>query len=337
MSHQTPLQISLSRTRMPDLDPRRDQQVQDWLDRASDIEVVTMGGLSDQVALCTMGSVVRGGLAGVVEPGQDQLLVALVRSIGGPEVVTRHRLCEVSLPGPSGAQRFAVHIQLWADRPAWRASVRPFRATADRVGKWQGPWDRRAGRGPRDAPPWLRPLIDAGAVRLPPSAFGPEPSRWPDLRPTFLPPLEAPLPDDPRALLVALHRSVDPEIFHRGFWCVIIFVLRPDSVERWELYDPGQYGLDDIISALCQVGPAWAVAVINPGIAELPDGRSLRAISSTCELAGQLGRRARPLVIQGNRVTPLEPWFAPLEPVRDSFFTRATPLSFQCPTPVADD
>lgn len=333
MSQKLDIRFRGHRTPTPGLDLGDADQVRAWLDRHVDAEVLLSGHLDDQLALFTPEGVIGGDLAGAVDLGHEAALVAMMRTLGGPSVAARFRLAEVMVPGPrEEPRRAAARVQLWSDRTDWRAEIRMFGETADQVGKWLSEWQVLTGTGPDDAPDWLRELVDAGTYRVGDSGMEAKESKGPDLRPSFLPPVKGPLPDDPRAFLHALHQSLDKELLAKGIGQILLFVVRPDRLERWELRGFGGFSLDDVVAGICQMGPGDAVALVHPGVVELPDGRSLRAIMSVCELGPWRGRRALPVDLGGPEPVALRPEFPELEEVGESWFTRETSLQMSVRT-----
>lgn len=318
-----------TRTPTPDLDLSSPEQIRAWLERYIDAEVLLTGRLKDQVAVFTPEGVIGGELAGAVELGQESALVALLRNMGGPTVAARFRIAEVILPGAHGGNRRAVAlVQLWTERSDWRAEVRLFGETVDQVGRWLSQWQVLEGTGPQDAPDWLRELVDPGTYRFGDSKMtDTRPTGPPILRPRFLPPVPRPLTDDPRIFLHSLHLSLDKELLAKGLDHVIVFVARDDRLDRWDIQSLGGFSFDHVIAAVCQTAPGDAVAIVHPGVAQLPDGRSLRGILSLCERGPWLGRRVLALDLSGPQpVAPLPADYPELEPLQTSWFTMETPL-----------
>ena len=318
-----------TRTPTPDLDLSDPVQIRAWLERQIDTDVQLDGRLKDQIAIFTPEGVIGGAVAGAVELGQEEALVALLRNMGGPSVAARFRITEVMVPGPEGQPLRAVAmVQLWADRSDWRAEVRRFGETVDRVGRWLSDWQELSGTGPDDAPDWLRELVDPGKYTFGDATLtGTQTPRPPVLRPRFLPPVPRPLSDDPRVFLYSLHMALDKELLAHGLDHFIVFVARPDRLDRWDIQDFGSFSLDHVVAAICQSAPGDTVAIVHPGVVHLRDGRSLRGFISLCERGPWLGRRSLALDLSGPEpVAPQPANYQELEAVETSWFTMETPL-----------
>lgn len=327
MSKGVQVRINFHRTTIPGVDLTDAVQVQEWVDQDCERQVLVHGTYEDQLVVVTAQGVMVGSLKGVVDLGEERALVHMQRAVVPGQALFRLRVREVLLPGPEGALRALAQVELWPDRLDWRARVRRFGATTDEVGVWYGDWEELSGERASDAPEWLQELLDDSL----PKAVGMEMEEKkiePGLDASFaiLDPPQGPRPEDPHQLLAMVHATLDRELLQKGLTASLFFVFRQEQAERWEIRSVQGAMMDEVLRAIAQIEPAWGAVWVYPGVAQLPDGRSLRAIFGVAEIGTTRGLRALPVDLSGSDPVAMEPFYAPLETVEQSWFTGETPL-----------
>lgn len=306
-----------------------------WCRNDADSRVLLSGAVGDNLVLFRARDVLSASLVDAVELGRESLLVAAQRTVGDAAMLGRFRLGERLVDTPQGTRRAACILQLWPDSTAWRAEVRRFGTTADGLGVWHGDWQEHQGDSPQDAPDWLLEWVDIDKARVLDQEMGTqqgEPGL--ELRTGLFPAPES-LPDDPRGLAAALHHNLDQEIARQGLDCVLVFIFRPDLLERWEIRRTGPFPLDDVVRAACATGDLpLAVAMVHPGSVSMPDGRTLPGILTVVHKDGQLGRRGVPVEQRADGLRLLSPYFPPLEEITDPWIGEEprVPLKLTLPT-----
>lgn len=327
MSEAVQIRMNFRRTTVSGMNLTDAAQVQEWVDRDCDQQILVHGAHEDELVVVTAQGIMVGHLKGTVELGEERALVHLQRAVVPGQAYFRLRVCEVLLPGPEGALRALAQVELWPDRLDWRARVRRFGQTTDGIGVWYGEWEELAGERASEAPEWLHELLDDSlpkAVEMQTEEKKVEPKL--DASFALLAPPQGPRPEDPHELLAMVHMTLDQELLRTGLTVNLFFVFRETQAERWEIRSVEGVMMDEVLRALAQIEPAWGAVWVYPGVAELPDGRSLRAIFGVAEIGKTRGLRALPVDLSGATPVAMEPFYAPLKAVEQSWFTGPTPL-----------
>ena len=296
--------------------------VRAWLRNSVDDRVTAIGGMPDHLFLMEPGAVVEGALSARIELGQEALLVQAARHLGGPAVRHRFRAREVLVPTEQGARRAVVILQQHPEHTGWWCTWCRVGTNDQGLGVWYGEWDEQEGQGPEDAPEWLRELVDGAKAEVASThnQEGATPPRV-DLRMAIAPPVPG-LPEDPRAIAHALHQGLDAELLSDGLKKVLIYIFRPDALERWEVGELLGVTLDEVVRTACHQSPTVAVAVVHGCVVNLDDGRRLKGIATVVERGGLMSRRILPLERGPQGIRALPPLYSPPAAPTDPWLER---------------
>jgi hypothetical protein len=315
------LSVQLDRTPLTlDLDDAA--LVRTWLLGVVDDRVSALGQMDDHIYLLEPGFVMAGALPTGLELGKESVLVQASRHLGGPTIRHRFRAREVLVPTEEGARRAVVVLQQHQEHDGWWCAWRRVGTNDQRLGVWLSEWQELEGAGHEQAPDWLGELVDGRKAEV--SATQTDMNGAPpqvDVRMALLPPPQS-LPEDPRAIAHAMHQGLDREIMTAGLPRTLIFVFRPDVLERWEVGKLRGVTLDEVVRTACHQSPALAVAVVHGCIVNMEDGRRLRGVATVVEHGGQMTRRILPLEQGPQGVRALSPVYSPPAPPPDSFLDR---------------
>jgi hypothetical protein len=192
-----------------------------------------------------------------------------------------------------------------SNRPdgAWWLASRVYRKLPGGLGSSDRMWDVGTGVGLEELPVVVEQLRGAG----PPCDLLPARSLpWPQLgcRVQDLPSGPAPL-DALGATQVLAQRGVETELWRRGLDSVLIAVFRRDTLERWTVDGEIPFTMDELVRAVCAMGPRPdAVATVR---IELFDdhGVSRRAVRTVAEAGAERVERLLVLDFESeDQVTP---------------------------------
>ena len=119
----------------------------------------------------------------------------------------------------------------------------------------------------------------------------------PEIRAAFLPRGGDALPDDVQVAAEAVGRQFDAEILAGGLDFLLVLVLRPNGVERWEVRGDPPCGIDDLIRSFAALGEAEAVAFVHGCNLDMGGGVTRTGVACILEQGGQRATRVLPLDI----------------------------------------
>jgi hypothetical protein len=101
---------------------------------------------------------------------------------------------------------------------------------------------------------------------------------------------------------------VDEEMAEDGLPPFLVFVQRPDALERWEVR--GDPGCDphDLIRGIANQDEVSAVVLVHPAVVVGPHGHRSRAIALRAEMEGQIVQRVMPYQNTDAGLLLGEPW-----------------------------
>ncbi len=313
------------------------QQQWAWCRRTLGAGVLLGGEGSGELIFFRTEDVLSTPTHNMVELGSEALIVAAQRRIMAGQAVGRFRVGELTVPSPDGPRRAAVILQIDDEGEGWQVEWRHFGRTPEGVGRWRGEWASAQASTIDEAPEWLLEWVDDRKAEITGQEVrdgGDGPGI--DVRAAVLPAV-TPVPDDPRAVAQLLHQSLDQELLTQGLTAILLFVLRADCTERWELRRVAPFSLDDMVRAVCANGDApVAVALVHHVNVEFPDGRCLPGFCTVVQRGDLLARRIMPLELRDQRVVAHDPQFPPVEPIVDRWIGTPPSVPIQL-TPLGPD
>ncbi len=263
--------------------------------------VALSGHLDTELLFVSPEQAFRHGLRGEKDHLSQEVLAAALLSPLDPLPPLRARRGEWT----EGGVREATLLILQAGGD-WLLARRPFVRSDDGVGTWLGAWSLRRGGAGSHLPAPLRSWLEADDVPAVNFIFGKTAANY-DIRMGIVP-LAAPMARDALGMATVLGALVDEEMAEDGLPPFLVFVQRPDALERWEVR--GDPGCDphDLIRGIANQDEVSAVVLVHPAVVEGPHGHRSRAIALRAEMEGQIVQRVMPYQNTDAGLLLGEPW-----------------------------
>ncbi len=227
--------------------------------------------------------------------GEDEKVAALVlRAASRSEVRHAWRVGDGWVREEGRRMRVIGLLELRdLDARAWTLHVRRVGEGEAGCGVLHGEWVTTDGVGADALPAPFRAWLEAGTWKIEAfemNALDAEPPR-PHIRASVLTvPRDVPATVEGMADLVG--RVVDPEALRGLPGGMLVFALRGRDLERWEIYGELPCSADDIIRAIGAYSQAEALALVHPGVLQVDEGPTRRAVLVTAERDGHRVLRA---------------------------------------------
>ncbi len=232
--------------------------------------------------------------------GKETILAGLFRNLAQRNGVLRaFRQGERRVEVDGRGRRAAAVLELDMATGGWWLASRLFGTGEASVGVFHGEWEEREGAALDELDEPFREWLDAGTSTIEIKGQAVEPGPGEDIRCATIP--WPAVPPDPPGVGVQLAQAFFPEFLAKPLDCLIVFALRPGSLERWELRGKLSLTVDDLARGIAAQGPTEAMALLTPSVIEL-GGVTRRCLRMLVERAGRLGQLVMPLEIRDGKI-----------------------------------
>lgn len=309
------LQLQLQQQPLFDLDPHDAAAARAWRLRRIEHEVTLTGALPPRMVLVGVGVQRLGHLEPRLEPDLELQHAALFSlAAQQPDVVRAFREGELTVEEGDGRYRVVVTLEYAHATGRWWTAQRRVGTNQVAVGVFHGEWREREGVGLEALDERLREWVDTGGIQLGEATheLTPDPT-IPELL-CGIATLNAQPPPDAKVYAEIVGGMVDPELAQRLPTGLEVFAFVGLEVHHFLVRGALPFPIDDLVRAIAARGPADAVALRYPGVAEI-DGESHRAVFCAVECAGRRHDRVVALALEQGRPVALRAFHHDVGPV----------------------
>jgi hypothetical protein len=284
---QVVLKLQLEQLPLFDLDPHDAAAARAWRLRSIEHEVSLTGALPLRMVLVGVGVQRIGHLELRLEPKIELEHAALFSmSAAQPDVVRAYREGELTVEEADGRYRAVVTLEYAHATGRWWTARRRVGTNQVAVGVFHGEWVEEEGVGLESLDERLREWVDTTGITLGESSheLTPNPT-MPELL-CGMATLNGQPPLDAKVFAEIVGNMVDAQLAREYPTGIEVFAFKGREVEHFLVRGQVPFPIDDLVRAIAARGPADAVALRYPGVAEI-DGESHRAVFCAVECAGR--------------------------------------------------